>query len=93
MMTPTLSPGAAAVIGIVALTMPSPARAACANLQCRCAIEVGATYNPQNNRWRVDEMQGQAWDNCMSRGLARGGAQTPGTRVPVRAKASAKKLQ
>jgi hypothetical protein len=78
--------GTLSTVGILAIGVAASAPASCsANLQCRCALSVGGTYNPQTNRWRVDEMQMNSWENCISKGLP-----APGAATPAKAKAGPK---
>jgi hypothetical protein len=50
----------------------SIASAACTNIQYKCAVQTGGTFDPKTNRWKIRNSQSRiaAFNDCVSRNLA-----------------------
>lgn len=61
--------------GIWVLGATSVASGACSNIQCKCAVANGGTFNSQTNRWSMQgcsPTQTAAFNDCVARGRAGG---------------------
>jgi hypothetical protein len=62
--------------GLSLLGTTCVASAACSNIQCKCALQNGGTFNPSTNRWSMhgcSPVQMAAFTDCISRGASKGG--------------------